>query len=657
MKIESPELVQRQLNFQGGTFDRAKRSVDVVLATGQVTQMFDYKEWKPVMEKLSMNAAHIRMDRMQKGLPLLNVHRRDTMQDQLGKVINLRVEGDQILGTLQFSRRADVEDILNDVEDGIYDSVSIGYRVWAYEVTKREGQMDEYLAVDWEPLEGSLVPVPADSGARTRSCEMRSPGENAEQTAERMTVPDPKNENEERAMPAGNENEVKGLTQSDFDRLITQARGLGLGLDQVQAVMADAKEQKRDLASCMEALTALHVRKLADEATAKKTDAAPPVLPAQAARTEGGTDEREKDATAVMEYLHYRSSAKPEDLTDGAKKFLGNTMVDICRHILKTNGVNPEGRDRAETVRLAMGGALRKRDVGGLHTTSDFPELLGALTQRSLLSAYAATPDDYSQFVTPIVFSDPRAKSFVRVGGLGTLRTVGEGQEYKRVTFGESKEEVEIMKRGEIFALSYEAMLRDDLSAFTRLPAQFGMMSKLTESAVVYAVLTSNPVMSDTKTLFHADHGNIGSADSPDVSGITDARTLMRSQTDPSSGKRLGLKPFLVLAPYKYENGLSQIMADATLKPATLAEVIPGYIRDMKYVISDNLDEASTQVWYAVADPARIEGIVVGRLEGNRPFEIEQKVGWEVDGIEWKIRHWFGAGVVDYRGLYRNAGE
>ena len=647
MKIET-----RRLTLTPGSFNREARTVDAVFATAD--PILTAIDGEMAMEALSMDPLSIRQARMLGGLPLLNAHKMEEMEDQIGKAINVRVENGKLVGTLFFSRRSGVADVLNDVEDGIYDAVSLRFRVFAYAITRNQNTADLYEATDWEPLEVSMVPVAADPGTKTRSCEMRSPGENAEQTAERMTVPDPKNENEERAMPAGNENEVKGLTQSDFDRLITQARGLGLGLDQVQAVMADAKEQKRDLASCMEALNALHVRKLADEAKAKVEQ---PPMPAQAARTEGGTDEREKDATAVMEYLHYRSSAKPEDLTEGAKKFLGNTMVDICRHILKTNGVNPEGRDRAETVRLAMGGALRKRDVGGLHTTSDFPELLGALTQRSLLSAYAATPDDYSQFVTPIVFSDPRAKSFVRVGGLGTLRTVGEGQEYKRVTFGENKEEVEIMKRGEIFALSYEAMLRDDLSAFTRLPAQFGMMSKLTESAVVYAVITANPVMSDGFALFSAQHANIGTPDSPDVSGITDARTLMRRQTDPSSGKRLGLKPFLVLSPYKFENGLSQIMADATLKPATLAEVIPGYIRDMKYVISDVLDENSTQKWYAVADPARIEGIVVGRLEGNRPFEIEQKVGWEVDGIEWKIRHWFGAGVVDHRGLYYNAGE
>lgn len=655
MKIEIPEIIQRQLSFQAGTFNREKRTIDVVLATNAFTQVFDYREWKPIMESLSMNPAHIRQERMTRGLPLLNVHRRETMKDQLGKIINLRADGEQMVGTLRFSRRAELEDLLNDVEDGNFDSVSIGYRVWAYEITKREGQMDEYLAVDWEPLEGSMVPVPADPGAKTRSCDVRGLSENAPKTGAQEAAP-PK-ENEERAMPGENKDkdEAKGLTPQDFDRLCNHARAIGLGLDQVQAVVADPENQKRDLASNMEALTTMKARKDKDAAAAAATPPAP--LPAAQTRHEAGTDAKEKDASALMDYLQYRGSGKAEHLTEQARKFIGNNMVDVCRHILSTNGVNPQGLGREETVRRAMAGAISKRDIGGMHTTSDFPELLGALTNRSLLSAYMATPDEYSQFTTPIVFSDPRAKKFIRVGGLGTLRPVGEGQEYKRVTFGENAEEVEIMKRGEIFALSYEALLNDDLSAFTRLPAAFGNMSKLTEANVVYAILTSNPLMADGFALFSAEHGNIGSAQSPDVDGLTDARTLMRKQTDFSSGKRLGLKPSLVLSPYKYEVGLSQIMADSTMKPTEAANVIPGYIRDMKYLISDLLDENSTQKWYAAADPSRIEGIVVGRLEGNKPFEIEQKVGWEVDGIEWKIRHWFGAGVVDPRGLYYNAGE
>ena len=651
-KRDIPGIVTRALQTNRGSFNKEARTIDVVMATSAVIRTFlwDDDGLRAINERLSMNPAHVRQDRMNRGLPLLNAHERADMGDQIGKGINISLRGEEMVGTLLFSGRDSVKDILQDVEEGIFDSVSLGYRVYAYEVTKREGQIDDYLAVDWEPLEISMVPVPADANCKTRSCELRSPGENAEQT-----TPEPQNEHhEERTMPGGNENEVKDLTQSDFDRLLTQARALGLGLDQVQSVLADAKAQKRDLASCMEALTVLHTRKVADAATAKTEE--DKVLPAQQTRHTGGTDEREKDAEAVMDYLQYRGSGQAADLTEKARKFIGSTMVDICRHVLQTNGVNPQGRGREEMVRMAIGGAVHKRDIGGMHTTSDFPELLGALTQRSLLSAYQATPDEYSKFVTPIVFSDPRARSFVRVGGLGTLRTVGEGQEYKRVSFGENAEEVEIMKRGEIFALSYEALLRDDLSAFTRLPAAFGQMSKLTEANVVYAILTSNPTMGDSVALFDAAHGNIGSAASPGVTGITDARTLMRQQTDPSSGQRLGVKPFLVLSPYKYENGLSQIMADATLSPSEVANVIPGYIRDMQYVVSDLLDADSTQEWYAVADPRRIESIVVGRLEGNRPFEIEQKVGWEVDGIEWKIRHWFGAGVVDYRGLYRNPG-
>lgn len=641
-KAEIPEIVQRKLSIQPGTVNADMRMVDVVLATGATIQTFSLAEWKPINERLSMDPSHVRQERMARGLPLLNAHKRDDLEDQIGKVINLRFEDGQLVGTLLFSKRESVAAIFQDVQDGIYDSVSVGYRVYVYEVTKREGQMDDYLAVDWEPMEGSMVPVPADAKCATRSCDLRTHGENAVQEPTTLVI------EEERAMTGEKTIEVDvGLKREDFDVLLRHAVTLGLGADVVQSVSAE----KHTLGEAMLALGEAQARKLRDAAAVEK------VTPAAQAQVMVTRAEQEKDAEAIIEYLQYRGAPRLNKMTERAQKFIGHSMVDLCRHALSTNGVNPMGRSKQEIVRMALGQAISKRDIGGMHTTSDFPDLLGEITNRSLLKAYMATPDDYSQFVTETTFSDPRTRTFIRVGGLGVLRDVGEGQEYKRVSFGDRAEEVSIEKHGEIFSLSYEAILRDDLSAFTRLPDAFGSAAKLTEANMVFGLLVANPVMSDTVALFDAAHGNVGTADSPDVSGITDARTLMRAQTDPDSGARLGIKPALIISPYKFENGLSQIMADATLVPAVSTNVVPGYIRDMKYVISDVLDANSTQKWYAVADPARIEGIVVARLEGNRPFELERKEGWNVDGIEWKVRHWFGVGVVDHRGLYYNAGE
>ena len=61
--------------------------------------------------------------------------------------------------------------------------------------------------------------------------------------------------------------------------------------------------------------------------------------------------------------------------------------------------------------------------------------------------------------------------------------------------------------------------------------------------------------------------------------------------------------------------------------------------------------------WYLAADPAQIDIIEYGYLEGEEGPTIETRIGFDVDGIEIKCREDFAAKVLDWRGLYKNAGD
>jgi hypothetical protein len=64
----------------------------------------------------------------------------------------------------------------------------------------------------------------------------------------------------------------------------------------------------------------------------------------------------------------------------------------------------------------------------------------------------------------------------------------------------------------------------------------------------------------------------------------------------------------------------------------------------------DGLGEA------AEVDPKQIEGIVRVYLEGEaRPF-IDQQEGWRRDTMKYECRMDLGAGVIDWRGRYKNPG-
>ena len=60
--------------------------------------------------------------------------------------------------------------------------------------------------------------------------------------------------------------------------------------------------------------------------------------------------------------------------------------------------------------------------------------------------------------------------------------------------------------------------------------------------------------------------------------------------------------------------------------------------------------------WYLSADPARIDTVEYMFLEGEEGVFTEQRVGFEVDGLQVKARHAFAAKAIDFRGMYKNAG-
>jgi hypothetical protein len=57
-----------------------------------------------------------------------------------------------------------------------------------------------------------------------------------------------------------------------------------------------------------------------------------------------------------------------------------------------------------------------------------------------------------------------------------------------------------------------------------------------------------------------------------------------------------------------------------------------------------------------ITDPAQLPVINCAYLDGRRGPQFEQRVGWDVLGVEFRIIMDFGCGISDYRGTYLNAG-
>ncbi len=171
-----------------GAIDKEARTVWLSIASDR-----PYERWWGV-EVLDVKSSSIRDERLKSGAALLVGHDPD---DQVGVVEKYEITNDRKLRVLaRFSRSARAEEIWQDVLDGIRRNTSVGYVIHDLVLEKQEGDTYTYRVTDWEPLEGSLVSIPADPSVGVgRSIETEIASANQRKT----TTMDPKEKEQQEA--------------------------------------------------------------------------------------------------------------------------------------------------------------------------------------------------------------------------------------------------------------------------------------------------------------------------------------------------------------------------------------------------------------------------------------------------------------------------
>jgi hypothetical protein len=163
-----------------------------------------------------------------------------------------------------------------------------------------------------------------------------------------------------------------------------------------------------------------------------------------------------------------------------------------------------------------------------LHTTSDFPAILAAVTNKTLRDAYQAAPRTFPPIARRATAADFKDMHRLQLGEAPQLEKVNEAGEFKRGSLGEGKESYRVETWGKVIGITRQVIINDDLDAFTRIPALFGTAAATLESDVVWGIVTSNPNMADGGALFHASHKNlVGTGTALDVANLGKARAQM----------------------------------------------------------------------------------------------------------------------------------
>lgn len=358
----------------------------------------------------------------------------------------------------------------------------------------------------------------------------------------------------------------------------------------------------------------------------------------------GGRDERVTRRDAVSNALLHRYSPTMFPLSDPAREYRGMTLLELGREFLASSGVNVRGMSRDEIA------------TRSLHSTSDFPEVLSSVTNKTLRQAYDIYPRTFVPFCRQVLATDFKAMNRVQIGEAPQLLKVSEGGEFKRGSIIESKESYRIETYGRVVGITRQVLINDDLDAFTRIPAMYGTAIATLESDVVWAVITANAAMADGVALFHATHKNLAATGTAlTVAAIAEGRTSMTKQTALDKKTVLNIRPSYLVVPAALELAAEQLIAQ-NLMPARTADVVPQSIRTLTPIAEPRLDTISASTWYLIANPATIDTIEFAYLEGQQGAYIETRNGFDIDGVEIKCRLDFGAKAIDWRGLYKNPG-
>ena len=673
-------VLGREATVVPGAINKEDRTIDVVWTTGATVRRARWEGWDTVVEydeELIVSPNAVRLGRLNDGAPFLESHMAWSLNSVLGNVVpdSVKVEGGEGRATIRLTSAPDAESVIHRILEGSVNKVSVGYRVHKYEIEKRDGERELWRAVDWEPYEISAVAMPADPGASIRSDESGQERLHPCAIIRRDTNPAPAGQPKGHTMPkkkqaadgAAENGRATDATDQQIGTDVATDAARGERQDAAALQVAetnDAIEAERQRASEILTLCRRHglddraedmIKRgvSLDEARAEILDhladgdpfEGRTAVPAQA-QSSGETEIAYRDAatTAIM----HRADPGNVEMTSDAREFRGMSLLEQARHVLERGGVSTRGMSRMELATAAF------QTRAGAMSTSDFPAILANVANKTLRRAYEDTPRTFAMWARRATISDFKPVNRTQIAGAPDLRWIAENAEYTYGAISDGKETYNLATYGRIVAITRQAIINDDLDALTRIPASFGAAAADLESDLVYAILTGNPTMADGTALFHANHGNLGTAAAVTEAALGEAYKLFGKQKG-LEGRPISVLPSYIITPPGSRAIEARKQVTATT-PNSTADVNT-FANRLQVVEEPRLIPATgADPWFLAADTARIDTVEYAYLDGQEGVYTETRVGFEIDGVEIKARHDFATKAIDWRGLFKNAG-
>ena len=576
----------------------------------------------------------INLDRFNDGLgTLLFNHDRDAV---VGHIEKVWIEDNRGKALVRFDEDEQSETIFQKVQSGTLQGVSVGYSIKRYEVLDEKDSVssngrfkgpDTYVVTDWEPLEISIVSVPADAtvGVGRSADEIHTSIDTQEETKSMNGEEILKNE-EVKSTPV-----ETGITQEDLQKAMEQERKR---TSEITALFRDFDVEGADEAIVMGVSV--------DEARAM-------VMDQLRARNKGvsvtmGEAESDKFRAAAQDAVLMAAGIPVADAAPGAQELRGHSMVELARESLQREGLQANFGDNMELARQAI------------NSTSTFPAIMANLANKSVMVGFNEAETTYQIWAGKGSNRDFKEAARVALSEAGNLELVPEGGQFQQDFLGEASARTKVATYGKLFSLTRQAIINDDLGLFSKIATKYGSAAKRLVNKMVYAQLTGNVKMQDNVALFDSKHGNVaGTGEALSVKAIAKAITAMRRQKGITGDATLNITPKYLVVPPELEMTAYQIVNSTAAVDGVNSGVVNPY--KGRFVVVADAELTDPDAWYLVADASQHDTIEVTYLNGVEIPRLETRQGFDVDGIEYKVAFDCGVSALDFRGVFKNAGK
>lgn len=693
--------------------------VDVCVSSGCFVygDEFDHDSGRmePAARGLEISEKAIRFDRLNSRAPVLDNHNSfGSIHDQVGSVERAWISAErgipELFATLRISKISQKEkEIAEKIRSKIITSVSVGADIFSVEdITEPGDEVKRTLAVDWEPVEVSLVPVPADSRAVIRSLDsqikrkyikdINQLSEGGKMLHETRQLPDDLMSAIKRMV--GEEKMSEDL-EGEVLKILNQAMETEeQSEDSEKEEYADDPEKKEEQAGTTDEEMADDAEKEEMSDDTKKEEQADDSEKEEMSEEEKKTEmKRRKMERSIEELLkmmksershqprirsnrsisvgkdHRRSYLErsrnkisdalcerigtPGFKAEKSNEFRHMTMSEMFREMIYREGTTEARHWDPDTVFDHMNSRRIVRSGGGggpFTVTSDLANLFSTSVNKSVQQSYEYMRgvQTFDPFVKRVTVKDFQTQEEVSLGEFGKLQETPPGSESPVTPISDDMETWRVKSYTNIFRITRQGFVNDNTGELENVLTSGAAAADL-ESDLVYEQLNSGTV--GGRPWARAGNNNLttgaplGDTDNP-YAGLKAIYEGLARQTglDVDTPLNLTFKYLIVPVTLFYAAAQSQGTLNGIVVPTKTGDLNP-FAAMYKIVKEPRLDNFSTSTYYGIAGEANLfrKFLVLGTLSKGGSPKIKFQESFSNDVLSWKLTHDVGAKVLDYR--------